>query len=60
MDPKTGHILGKMNGGGRYGIVNPVIVGGTMYLGNSWGWVQAFPLSKVYAGWANHKLGDPR
>ncbi|MBI3688136.1 MAG: PQQ-binding-like beta-propeller repeat protein [Actinobacteria bacterium] len=60
MDPKTGHILAKINGGGRFGIVNPVIVGGTMYLGNSWGWVQAFPLSTLYPGWATHQPGDSR
>lgn len=57
LDPKTGAILSKTYGGGRYGIVNPVIVGGTMYLGNSWGWVQAFPLSEIYSGWQHHQLG---
>jgi len=49
--PADGSVLGTVNGGGRYGIVNPVIVGGTMYLANSWGWVQAVPLSKIYPGW---------
>ena len=28
-------------------IVNPVIVGGTIYLGNSWDWVIALPVSEV-------------
>lgn len=51
IDPSDGHVLGQMRPGGRFGIVNPVIVGGTMYLDNSWGWVQAIPLDKVYAGW---------
>ena len=47
----TGAVLSSVVGGGRYGIVNPVIVGGTMYLGNSWGWTQALPLSSVYPKW---------
>lgn len=51
LNPATGALLGKKLGGGRYGLVNPVIVGGTMYLGNSWGWVQAVPLSSIYSGW---------
>ncbi len=51
VNPKTGTLLGKKLGGGRYGLVNPVIVGGTMYLGNSWGWTQAVPLSSVYPKW---------
>lgn len=52
LDPVNGHILARYDAGGRYGIVNPVIVGGTMYLGNSYNWVQAIPLSRIYAGWA--------
>lgn len=51
INPTTGATLGTVNGGGRYGIVNPVIVGGTMYLANSWGWTQALPLSKIYPAW---------
>lgn len=52
LDPAAGHILARYYAGGRYGIVNPVIVGGTMYLGNSYNWVQAIPLSEIYPGWA--------
>ncbi len=48
IDPQTGAILGTFSPGGRFGIVNPVIVGGTMYLDNSYDWVQAVPLSKIY------------
>ncbi|MHB8295754.1 MAG: PQQ-binding-like beta-propeller repeat protein [Acidimicrobiales bacterium] len=51
IDPANGKMLGKKLGGGRFGIVNPVIVGGTMYLGNSWGWTQAMPLSAIYPAW---------
>lgn len=51
INPSTGAVLGSTHGGGRYGIVNPVIVDATMYLGNSWGWTQAVPLSKIYPGW---------
>jgi outer membrane protein assembly factor BamB len=50
VDPKDGHILAKYPAGGRFGIVNPVIVGGTMYLGNSWNWVEAIPLPTIYPG----------
>jgi outer membrane protein assembly factor BamB len=52
VDPADGHILGRYTEGGRYGIVNPVIVGGTMYLGDSWNWIHAIPLSKIYPNWA--------
>lgn len=51
LNPKTGAVLGQRPGGGRYGIVNPVIVGGTMFLDNSWGWIQAMPLSSIYPAW---------
>ena len=47
IDPKTGAVLGSYAPGGRFGIVNPVIVGGTMYLDNSYDWVQAVPLTKI-------------
>lgn len=47
LDPKTGKEMGSYAPGGRFGIVNPVIVGGTMYLDNSYDWVQAVPLKKI-------------
>jgi outer membrane protein assembly factor BamB len=50
LDSRDGRILATYQPGGRFGIVNPVIVGGTMYLGNSWGWVIAIPLSNIYPG----------
>jgi outer membrane protein assembly factor BamB len=53
LNPASGHILARYNAGGRYGIVNPVIVGGTMYLRNSCSWVQAVPLSRIYPAWAS-------
>jgi hypothetical protein len=47
IDPKDGKLIGQKHIGGRFGIVNPVIVGGTIYLGNSWDWVIAVPVSEV-------------
>ncbi|QKR00580.1 PQQ-binding-like beta-propeller repeat protein [Metallosphaera tengchongensis] len=48
LNPKTGEVLQQYYVGGRFGIVNPVIVGSTMYLTNSYGWVIAIPLYQVY------------
>ncbi len=53
LDPADGRLRGSLVAGGRFGLVNPVIVGGTMYLGNSWGWTQAVPLSAVFPKWAS-------
>ena len=47
LNPRTGQVLGHETLGGRFGIVNPVIVGGTIYLGNSWDWVLATPVARV-------------
>ena len=47
VDPKDGNLVGQKHIGGRFGIVNPVIVGGTIYLGNSWEWIIAVPVSEV-------------
>ncbi|CAB1130054.1 Tetrathionate hydrolase [Candidatus Hydrogenisulfobacillus filiaventi] len=47
LNPANGTVLGQEHLGGRFGIVDPVIVGGTAYLGNSWDWVQATPLSRI-------------
>ncbi len=47
VDPATGKILRQTKLGGLFGIVNPVIVGKTMFLDNSFSWIQAVPLSKV-------------
>lgn len=44
-DAKTGHLLNSKIIGGRFGIDNPVVVGKTMFLANSWGWLMAMPLS---------------
>ncbi len=48
LNPKTGTILASYPVGGRFGMINPVIVGGTMYLANSWGWTLAIPLHDIY------------
>ena len=47
VNPKTGTLAGKKHIGGRFGIVSPTIVGGTIYLGNSWDWIIALPVSEV-------------
>ena len=47
LNPQTGQELGSYSPGGRFGIVNPVIVGGTMYVDNSYDWVQAIPLKTI-------------
>lgn len=45
--PDSGRLIGKLRVGGRFGIVNPLIIGGTVYLSNSWDWIHAIPLSEV-------------
>ena len=47
LNPKTGILVGQKHIGGRLGIVSPTIVGGTIYLGNSWDWIIALPVSEV-------------
>ncbi len=47
LNPKNGKLIGKAYVGGRMGIVNPVIIGGTVYLSNSWDWIVAKPLRSI-------------
>lgn len=47
LNPKTGKLIGQTHVGGRFGLINPAIVGGEIYLGNSWDWINAIPLSRV-------------
>jgi outer membrane protein assembly factor BamB len=47
LDPQSGKPLGEKKLGGRFGLVSPTIVGGTIYLGNSWDWIIALPVSEV-------------
>ncbi len=49
LHPQDGKLLYEHHIGGRFGIVNPVIVGGTMYLSNSWDWLHAIPLKRIQA-----------
>lgn len=51
INPANGKILQQYYVGGRFGIVNPVIVGGTLFVSNSYGWVIALPLSQIYPAW---------
>jgi len=46
-DAKTGKLRHDLYVGGRFGICNPVIVGGTLFVTNSWGWIIAEPLASV-------------
>jgi polyvinyl alcohol dehydrogenase (cytochrome) len=46
-DAQTGKLRHELTIGGRFGIINPVIVGQTIFLANSWGWIMALPLSEV-------------
>lgn len=43
-DPRTGYLLARKKIGGRFAVDNPVIVGKTMFLSNSWGWLMAQPV----------------
>lgn len=47
LDPKTGRQIARKTVGGRMGIVSPVVIGGTVYLANSWDWIVAIPLSDI-------------
>lgn len=47
IDPKSGKLIGRKHVGGRFGLVNPVIVGGTVFLANSWDWISALPLHEI-------------
>ncbi|MDT7862437.1 MAG: hypothetical protein RRA45_09515 [Saccharolobus sp.] len=40
--------------GGRFGIVNPVIAGNTMFLANSYGWVIALPLNEIFPSYQSY------
>ena len=42
-----GQLLGKKHIGGSFGPSSPVIVGGTLYVSNVFGWVNAVPLSQI-------------
>ena len=49
IDTISGNILNIFPVGGAFTYNNPVLVGKTLYIGNSWGWVFAFPLGQVTA-----------
>lgn len=42
-----GKLLGKKHVGGSFGPSSPVIVGGTLYVSNVFGWVNAIPLHQI-------------
>ncbi len=45
-----GKILGQKHIGGSFGPSSPVIVGGTLYVSNVFGWVNAIPLRQIQTG----------
>ena len=47
VNPVTGKELHQHHIGGQFGIESPVIVGGTVYLTNSWDWIMAIPLKTI-------------
>jgi len=59
LNPQTGALIGQKEIGGRFGLVSPTIVGDTMYLGNSWDWIIALPVSEVTAKAGLVKTGRP-
>lgn len=46
-DAESGVILSQKHIGGSFTYNNPVVVGKTLYIGNSWGWVTAMPAKAV-------------
>ena len=42
-----GKLLGKKHIGGSFGPSSPVIVGGTLYVSNVYGWVNAIPVNQI-------------
>jgi outer membrane protein assembly factor BamB len=59
LNPRTGHRLGEKYIGGRLGLVNPVIIGGTIYLSNSWDWITATPVAAVVGHKPHHRQLSP-
>ena len=54
LNPHSGRILAAYHVGGRFGIVNPVIAGNTMFLANSYGWVIALPLNEIFPSYQSY------
>ncbi|PSR25383.1 MAG: hypothetical protein C7B47_12395 [Sulfobacillus thermosulfidooxidans] len=47
LDAHTGQLLRNVKIGGSFGVVDPVVVGGTVFVTNGWGYVIAVPLSHL-------------
>ncbi|MHB1585477.1 MAG: outer membrane protein assembly factor BamB family protein [Acidiferrobacteraceae bacterium] len=47
LDERTGEILNTLPVGGDFKDNGPSVIGDTLYVGNSWGWVMAFPLGSL-------------
>jgi outer membrane protein assembly factor BamB len=50
-----GKLLGQKHIGGSFGPSSPVIVGGTLYVSNVYGWVTAIPVKQILAEGAKDK-----
>ncbi len=53
---KDGKRVGVKHIGGAFGPSSPVIVGGTLYVSNVYGWVNAIPLTGIYQSTATAKV----
>jgi len=47
LDADTGVVQQQRYVGGSFTYQNPVVAGGSLFIGNSWGWVTAMPLDEV-------------
>jgi outer membrane protein assembly factor BamB len=50
LNASTGSVLNQYAVGGSFTYNHPTVIGKTLYIGNSWGWVTARPLSVVTGG----------
>jgi len=50
LDAATGSVLNTYHVGGSFTYNNATVAGGTLYIGNSWGWALAIPVSEVTGG----------
>lgn len=59
LDEGNGAIVHTLNVGGYFKDNGPLVVGRTLYVGNSWGWAMAFPLDSLGVGGPQgHRTGS--
>lgn len=49
-DARTGRLVARVRIGGAFIYQHPTVVGDTLYIGNSWGWALALPVSEITGG----------